>query len=65
MAYCDPIHVSWLACNPGKPVPPELHVGPATVEKPQPDPVRAEQTRKYQREYQRRRRSTPGQRGKS
>jgi hypothetical protein len=58
MAYADPIHIAWLACNPGKPVPPELHVGPATAEgAPQPDPVRAERNRAYQREYQRRRRS--------
>jgi hypothetical protein len=59
MAFVDPIHVAWKAINPRVPVPPELHVGPATVEDAPPDPVRAEQTRKYQREYQRRRRSTP------
>src|SRR5690349_15755467 len=56
MAWCDPIHVAWLACNPGKPVPPELHVGPATVDDPPPDPKRAERNRVYQREYQKRHR---------
>jgi hypothetical protein len=54
MAFVDPIHVAWKAINPRVPVPPELNVGPATVENPQPDPVRAARTREYQRHYQRR-----------
>ena len=60
MAFVDPIHVAWKAINPRVPVPSELHVGPATVEDaPQPDPVKVERARKYNRDYQRRRRSTP------
>jgi hypothetical protein len=55
MAYVDAIAYAWSRCNPRVPIPAVLQAGPSTIEgAPQPDPVRTEAYRAYQRDYQRR-----------